>query len=168
VINWCYYPRSDRPPVRARQVVQAFEAIAADVDSSRFDLKSNEVLARLAPHLQVAGFRVEAGKRAGDKISVPVLFGLNGRLEKSFDADANAEADGFVVEVEAGRGVANNQFLKDLFQACMMQDVQYLAIAVRNVYKGRSDFDVVVRFFNTLSASQRLRLPLSGVLIVGY
>jgi hypothetical protein len=168
VINWYYYPKSDRPPDRARQVVQAFEAIAADVDSARFDLKSNEVLARLAPHLQAAGFRVEAGKRSGDKISVPVLFGLNGRLEKSFDADAYSESDGFVVEVEAGRGVANNQFLKDLFQACMMQDVRYLATAVRNVYKGRSDFEVVVRFFNTLYASQRLRLPLSGILVIGY
>lgn len=29
----------------------------------------------------------------------------------------------------------NNQFLKDLFQACMMQDVDYLVIAVRNEYR---------------------------------
>ena len=36
-----------------------------------------------------------------------------------------------VLEVEAGRGVVNHQFLKDLFQACMMYEVNYLAIAIR-------------------------------------
>ena len=89
-------------------------------------------------------------------------------LEKSFDADAYHEAGGFVVEVEAGRGFTNNQFLKDLFQACMMRDVFYLAIAVRNQYKGSADFERTERFFNTLYASQRLQLPLHGVLLIGY
>jgi hypothetical protein len=48
------------------------------------------------------------------KIHVPVLFGANGKVEKSFDADAYSPKAGFVLEVEAGRAVANNQFLKDL------------------------------------------------------
>jgi hypothetical protein len=113
-------------------------------------------------------FKVERGKRASEKIHVPVLFGMNGRLEKSFDADAYHEGEGFVIEVEAGRGVLNNQFLKDLFQACMMHDVRNLAIAVRNTYKGTKDFLEVVRFFDTLYASNRLQLPLEGVLIIVY
>jgi hypothetical protein len=96
------------------------------------------------------------------------LFGLNGQLEKSFDADAFHKEAGFVVEVEAGRGVVNNQFLKDLFQACMMNDVYYLAIAVRNGYKGNRDFEIVCRFMDTLYASQRLQLPLRGILVLGY
>jgi hypothetical protein len=50
-----------------------------------------------------------------------------------------------VLEVEAARGVDNNQFLKDLFQACMMHDVQYLGIAVRNVYPQSPDFEKVNR-----------------------
>ena len=62
----------------------------------------------------------------------------------------------------------NNQFLKDLFQACMVHDVFYLAIAVRNAYKGSRDFDIVCRFMDTLYASQRLQLPLRGILVVGY
>jgi hypothetical protein len=93
---------------------------------------------------------------------------LNGKLEKSFEADAHHDAAGFVVEVEAGRGVTNNQFLKDLFQACMMHDVYYLAIAVRNKYRGNEDFEMVLRFFNTLYASHRLQLPLRGILVIGY
>lgn len=62
----------------------------------------------------------------------------------------------------------NNQFLKDLFQACMMHDVYYLAIAVRTTYKGSQDFETVCRFFNTLYSSQRLQLPLRGILVLGY
>ena len=168
MINWSYYPRSDKAPPLAMAVVNAFQMVAADIDSVTHTLKSNEVLAVVGPHLQQAGFRVETGKGRDDKIRVPVLFGRNGRLEKSFEADAYYEKEGFVVEVEAGRGVTNNQFLKDLFQACMMYDVSYLAIAVRNVYNGSEDYEVMERFLGTLYASQRLRLPLRGVLAIGY
>jgi len=73
-----------------------------------------------------------------------------------------------VVEVEAGRGVVNNQFLKDPFQACMMHNVSYFAVAVRNLYRGSDDFNKVCRFFDTLYASNRLHLPLKGILIIGY
>lgn len=95
-------------------------------------------------------------------------FGRNGRLEKSFHANAFHEDLGFVVEVEAGRGVTNFQFLKDLFQACMMADVYYLAIAVRNTYQKMDDFERIDRFFSTLYASNRLKLPLKGLLAIGY
>ena len=73
-----------------------------------------------------------------------------------------------VVEVEAGRGYLNNQFLKDLFQACMMHNVDYCAIAVRNHYIKSRDFEKVKGFFETLFASGRLQLPLKGVLLIGY
>jgi hypothetical protein len=111
---------------------------------------------------------VETGKKRDMKICVPVLFGKNGRVEKSFDADAYHAEQGFVVEVEAGRGVVNNQFLKDFFQACMMHDVWYLGIAIRNVYRGSRNYERVISFFDTLYASRRLSLPLKGVLILGY
>jgi len=145
-----------------------FERVVEDIDSARHELESNGVLARVAPLLREEGFTVEAGKRKADKINIPVLFGLNGKPEKSFDADAYHEGEGFVLEVEAGRGVVNNQFLKDLFQACMMHDVRYLAIAVRNLYRASNDFERVTRFMDTLYASGRLKLPLKGILILGY
>ncbi len=168
MIQWLSFPRSTRVTPLGVSVVASFEAVAEQIDSKVHDLPSNEVLALAAPHLAAAGFTVELGKKAEQKISVPVLFGMNGKMEKSFDADAYHQAGGFVVEVEAGRGVVNNQFLKDLFQACMMHDVFYLGIAVRNVYKGRHDFEVISRFLNTLYASQRLQLPLRGILVIGY
>ncbi len=168
MIQWGYYPRSSRATPVALAVVQAFEQASHLIDSSVNELSSNQVLAAVAEGLTLAGFAVESGKRADQKISVPVLFGINGRVDKAFDADAYHQAEGFVVEVEAGRGVVNNQFLKDLFQACMMHQVEYLAIAVRNTYRGTPDFERVVRFFDTLYASSRLRLPLNGILIIGY
>ena len=57
------------------------------------------------------------------------------QLEKYFEADAFFDKKGFVLEVEAGRGLTNNQFLKDLFQACMMHNIDYLGIAVRMIYR---------------------------------
>jgi hypothetical protein len=55
-------------------------------------------------------------KRA-DKIQAPVLFGRNGKLDKYFEADGLNEEFKTFLEVEAGRAVANYQFLKDLFSS---------------------------------------------------
>jgi len=168
VIQWQYYPKSDASPPIASAVISAFQSAADVIDSAHNTLDSNDVLAAITPQLQAAGFQVESGKKAADKIQVPVLFGRNGKLEKWFDADAYHDDAGFVLEVEAGRGVINNQFLKDLFQACMMHGVSHLGIAVRNDYRGAADFEKVVQFFDTMYASNRLRLPLDGILVVGY
>jgi 2-C-methyl-D-erythritol 4-phosphate cytidylyltransferase len=118
------------------------------------------------------GFLVETGKTNQQKIHVPVLYGNNGKVAKAFDADALHPGARFVIEVEAGRAVVNNQYLKDLFQACMMDGVDHLAIVVRNTYKSATmkshDFETVVKSFETIYASTRLRLPLSGILVIGY
>ncbi len=168
MIQWQYFPKSRMAPPIADTVVAAFESVATAIDSSLYTLESNLVLQALAPHLLSSGFKVESSKAKADKVKVPVLFGRNGRVEKSFDADAYHAEQGFVLEVEAGRGVVNNQFLKDLFQACMMHDVQYLGIAVRNIYRQSPDFEKVNRFFDTMYASTRLQLPLQGILVIGY
>lgn len=168
VLNWAYFPKSSKAPPVALSVVEVFEKAHPEIASHVRNLESNDVLAVVASGLRDKGFLVESGKKVHQRISVPVLFGLNGRLEKAFDADAYHEAEGFVVEVEAGRAVDNNQFLKDLFQACMMHDVQYLAIAVRNVYRRGNNFELVRVFFETLYASNRLILPLRGILVIGY
>ena len=113
-------------------------------------------------------FQIEKSKKSNDKIKVPVLFGQNGKLEKYFDADGYNKATKTVIEVEAGRAVSNYQFLKDLFHSCMMYEVDYLVIALRKNYRGNSDFQNVITFFDTLYVSGRLQLPLKRVLIIGY
>jgi hypothetical protein len=169
MIHWIYFPKSDKPTYLALEVVGAFESVAKEIDSMTHEgQQSNDALGKLAASLQNVGFEVERGKKKSEKISIPVLFGKQGRPEKTFDADAYHANEGFVIEVEAGRGVDNNQFLKDLFQACMMHNVNYLAIAVRNDYRGGDDFETVKVFFETLYASRRLQLPLRGILLIGY
>ena len=72
-----------------------------------------------------------------------------------------------VLEVEAGRGVVNHQFLKDLFQACMMYEVNYLAIAIRRVYKGARDFETVCRFFDHCTQATALNFRWKAYLLLG-
>ena len=168
-INWQYFPKHSPAPSHLLSVVDCFETVSGSIKSSEnVGQSSNEVLGKLRSGLESIGFIVETGKTADAKVKVPVLFGANGKVEKSFEADGYNPQDKVVIEVEAGRGVTNFQFLKDLFQACVMQDVDYLVIAIRNDYRGSDDFSKVKTFLETLYASQRLKLPLAGVLIIGY
>lgn len=165
-INWQFFPKSDEIPFHLREIVSIFEQKSESISSKRFEYNSDTVLSSVRELLLLSGYQVEQSKR--EKIKVPVLFGRNGRLEKSFDADAYNESLKTVIEVEAGRAVSNYQFLKDLFQASVMHDVEYLVIAVRNIYRVSKDFEKVAAFFDTLYASNRLKLPLKGILILGY
>ena len=150
-------------------IVALFEEVADSIDSgTTVNQHSDTVMALLRPGLEKIGFRVEKGKSAEDKIVVPVLFGRKGKVLKCFNADAHSASKGWVLEVEAGRAVDNNQFLKDIFQACMMHDVLHLAVAVRNTYRNSDDFAKVESFLETLYVSGRLQLPLKGILLVGY
>jgi hypothetical protein len=168
MINFQFYPKNKQITHDLRSVVDVFKANVTKFESPKFTLESNEVLNHVANDLNNIGYRVETSKKSSDKILVPVLYGLNGQMEQRFDADAYNEEKGIVVEVEAGRAVTNYQFLKDLFEACVMSDVNYLVIAVRNEYRNSRDFEKVITFFNTLYTSNRLQLPLKGVLIIGY
>lgn len=168
MINYQLYPRSNAMPYELLEVIACFEAALSNIDSANNKLVSNAALAYLEPHLRNIGYIVETGKTTDQKINVPVLFGLNNSIDKSFDADAVSQDGSVVVEVEAGRALTNYQFLKDIFQACMMHDVKYLVLAVRNDYRGRNDFKKISAFLETLYISNRLQLPLEGILLVGY
>lgn len=168
MVAWQYFPKSDIMPEHLLKVINVFKQHEAAFASPNHTLQSPQVLSVLENGLMQIGFKVEKSKKAKDKIKIPVLFGRNGKLEKSFEVDAYHEDTGTILEVEAGRAVTNYQFLKDLFEACMMHNVYYLAIAVRKEYGGRADFEKVITHFDTLYASGRLQLPLKGILIIGY
>lgn len=168
-IRWQYYPKSNETPKNLMKIVDIFEKNEKHVNSFSNTLKSDQVLEKLRSDLVSIGYIVEKSKKLEGKIKIPVLFGENGKVEKSFDADAFEKKSGTVLEVEAGRGVMNYQFLKDLFQACMMPNTNYLVIAVRQIYLNTyKDFDTVKKFFDSLYASKRIELPLKGILIIGY
>ena len=175
MINFQFFPRSHGVTPRIREIIECFKTVDKEKGAS-VHLKSNDMLALLRPHLEQIGFKVEAGKAKDQQISVPVLFSENDEVDKSFAADALSEDHKIVIEVEAGRAVFNNQFLKDIFQACMMYEVEYLVIAVLNEYTFRSsgkqqvahDYLTVKTFLETLYISNRLQLPLKGILLIGY
>lgn len=175
MINFQFFPRSHGLTSEMRAVIDCFE----DVDKGKYSgasLKSNEMLALVRPKLEALNYRVESGKKKDEKIAVPVLFGENASIDKSFFADAVSSDGRIVIEVEAGRAVFNNQFLKDIFQASMMFDVEYLVIAVLNQYHYKvngkdsihKDYAEIKTFLETLYVSNRLRLPLKGILLIGY
>lgn len=168
MLRFQFFPRSQGITKQIQNIITCFEIEFDKIKSPDFNLSSNSVLEIIRPHLEKNGFICETGKTQERKISVPVLFGFDNKIDKSFNADAVSEDGKIVIEVEAGRAVDNNQFLKDIFQACMMFEVEYLVIAVRNDYRGGNDFAKIYAFLETLYISNRLHLPLKGILLMGY
>ena len=168
MLRYQLFPRSVGITKQIQQVIECFELVYDEIKSPEKELKSNEVLHVLRPHLENIEFTVETGKTRGKKIPVPVLFGLNNSIDKFFNADGISNDGRVVLEVEAGRAVANFAFLKDIFQACMMHGVEFLILAVRNDYRAGDGFGQVYTFLETLYISSRLALPLKGIILIGY
>lgn len=168
MIKYQFFPRSRGLNEEMRKVIDCFSVVNDSISSDNKDLKSNDVLAALRPHLEQLDFIVETGKSKENKIDVPVLFGVNNKIDKSFYADALSKNGKIVIEVEAGQATENHRFLKDIFEASMMFDVEYLVLAVRNKYRTHKDFERVFNFLETLYISNRIYLPLKGILLIGY
>ena len=154
MIRYQFFPRSHGITEDVKAVINCFKTVDTDISSDNLKLNSNAVLEKLRPHLEAIDYFLETGN--------------DNEIDKSFNADALSKDGKIVIEVEAGRAVDNNQFLKDIFQACMMFEVEYLVIAVRNDYRGSDDFKKIYTFLETLYISSRLHLPLKGILLVGY
>jgi|SRR5579871_6084993 len=168
MIQFQFYPRSVGLVGPMADVVKCFQQVASLISSPEHSLSSDAVLHQVGPALERAGFKIEKGKNRNQKIKVPVLFGLNDTIDKYFDADAISLDGKVVVEIEAGRALDNYAFLKDVFEASLMSGVEYLVIAVRNQYRGSRTFDRISVFLETLYISNRIRLPLRGILLIGY
>ncbi len=168
MIRFQFFPRSQGITQNMSLIINCFENEIEKIKSPEFNLSSNEVLEVVRKNLENIGFNCETGKSAAQKIHVPVLFGYDNKIDKSFNADAVSRDGKIVIEIEAGRATENNQFLKDIFQACMMFEVEYLVIVVRNIYRGHKDFEIIHTFIETLYISNRLHLPLKGILLIGY
>ena len=163
-----FFPVNKKTPEHLESTIKVFSEHEAKINSHKHRLTSNSVLGVLRKNLEAVGFRIERCKKKGEKIKMPVLFGENSQIIKSFDVDGYHEDLKTVLEVEAGRGFLNNQFLKDFFEACIMVDVDYCVIAVCNIYLKSNDFEKVKGFFDSMYASDRMKIPLQGLLLIGY
>jgi hypothetical protein len=170
---WTYFPSRARPPAWVHGVVAAF-ADAYDGDEPH--MTSDQKLAQLRPALIELGFEVEGGKKAADKLRRPVLFGELGVEERAFEVDAFHTEQSVALEIEAGRGTQGNAIYRDLIQTSLLIDAQFLVLAVLVDYRftsggksiGSPDYRKTISLLDAIYASNRLVLPLEGVLIVGY
>ena len=168
VLKYQLFPRSIGITTQIQDVIRCFEQTYNEIKSPDNELNSDEVLDILRPYLEEVNFKVETGKSKTQRIYVPVLYGKNNTVDKSFNADGVSNDGKIVLEIEAGRAFANYAFLKDIFEASMMHNVEYLIVAVRNKYRNSDDFDKIYTFLETLYISNRLVLPLKGITLIGY
>ena len=170
---WNYYPRNARPPEWVGGLVQAVANVAGTISTveQRTGLSSDEVLRELSLGLTHLGYVVESGKTKAAKIFRPVLFGENGVPEVSYEIDAFHDGLGVAVEVEAGRGAANNADYRDIVRTSLILDAKYLALLMPITYRSTSSIPAFSRTRQQLEAiyaSNRLKLPFEGILLVGY
>jgi hypothetical protein len=175
--RWTYYPTRDPPPEWVVGIVEVVAEAQGHIDSAQVTgLTSDRVLEHLRPGLEKRGFRVEAGKRAADRITLPVLFGERGLPRVRYDVDGVHDDLGVLLEVEAGRGARGNAVYRDLIRTSLIVNARYLALGVMQEYHHQSGGKaIVVRSYedakdqiDAIYASQRLRLPFEGILLFGY
>lgn len=176
-IRFATFPRTRTPPEFLRELVEVFERHAGEIGTSSTvnGLTSDAVLAVLRPDLIELGFVVEASKRDRDKIKRPVFFGENAQPELQYEVDAWHPDWLAGLEIEAGRGWMSNAVYRDLVQAFVMVDMEYLILAVSQAYRYKSggrittshDYDNTVGVADALYAHSRVQMPFS-LCVIGY
>ena len=172
-INWSYFPKTDPLPELLNQTINIFEENHTKIDSTKNDtnklrLSSDKVLKIVEEDFINAGFSVETGKKKDEKIRVPVLYGHQGAIAQAFEVDGWHKEHKIVLEIEAGRAYSNHQFLKDIFEASVMVDIDYLVLAVRNLYNNQKDYQIIRDWLDTLFITKRIKFELKGILLIGY
>jgi hypothetical protein len=169
--RWMYYPSWRQPPEWVNELLVSVRTSQSSIDSNVRHLKSNDVLALLRPRLIDLGYEVEGG---ADRYPLPVLFGQDGRVAKSFNVDAFRPHDAIAVEIEAGGAFENNRILYDLVKMVLGVVVDYGVLIVPQKYETenrrfRDQYEESRKLFDAIWANpERLKLPLEGLLLVGY
>lgn len=163
-----YFPTGNVIDKTSKDILKIFEKHLKEISSKDNVLSSDEVLEIIRDDLLNIGFEVEKSKKKKDKI----IKSVEG---KCFCLDAYMESEGYIIEVEAGRAIENYQILRDLFEACVIKDVKYLCVALRENYAHKNQGkDIVSQHYNKaknlLKAffSSEIKTQLKGVLLIGY
>lgn len=176
-IRFTAFPRTRPPPPFAEALVGVFESHQPAIGTLDRDkgLTSNAILSRLAPDLTSLGFSVETSKADEAKIKRPVFFGEGGRPDLRYEIDSYHPEWRCGLEVEAGRAWLGNAVYRDLIQAMVMVDLDWLCLAVPLGYRRNSlgrrvvsrDYDNTCAVANALYSHDRVRMPF-GLLVIGY
>jgi hypothetical protein len=170
---WQFYPTRSPAPAWVPLVVSAFTAAAPQIDSRvNHGVTSDDALAILRPALVALGYEIEAGKKASGKIRRPVLFGENGSPRVAYEVDGFHPELKIVLEIEAGRGAAGNAAYRDLVRTSLIVDADFLILGMMLEYRSGTtiirSYERTREQIDAIYASERVKLPFTGILLVGY
>ncbi|HEX8240503.1 MAG TPA: hypothetical protein VF574_12255 [Allosphingosinicella sp.] len=173
-IRFSTFPRTEPPPQFTPDIINVFRQweAAISTQTAQKGLKSNDVLATLAPDLVSLGFDVEAGK---SRVKRPVFFGEDGAASLQYEIDSFHPGWRCGLEVEAGRAWLGNAVYRDLIQALVMVDLENLVLAVplgcRRKSLGRDvvskDYAYTCAVADALFGHSRIRMPYR-LIVIGY
>ena len=177
--RWRYFPSYAAPPDWVAPLVSVFTLARAQIDSAVVHekrMESNDVLRVLGDGLVGQGFVVEQGKQKAGKLPRPVFFGDEGTFLRTYEIDTFEPKRGIALEVEAGRATMGNAIYRDLIQASLMVDAQFLVLAVPVEYRYKSgartarepSYAKTYSVVEAIYGSPRLALPFEGLLLIGY
>jgi hypothetical protein len=168
-MEYIYFPLNESIPENFNNLIEIFSSNHKIINSINDDNEnrrnSDAVLKVLAPQLESVGYLVEKSKKSDDKIA---FVYKDDTVSLTFEADAFHKEHKIAIEVEAGRAWDNKQFLKDIFEACLIDDIEYMVVAVRLLYRGRNDFDKVSSWLRAIYSSKKITLSFKGLLLIGY
>jgi hypothetical protein len=100
------------------------------------------------------------------------LFGEGGHPRVAYEVDGYHPELGIVLEIEAGRGAAGNADYRDLIRTSLIVDADYLILGMMLEYRSGKmtlrSYERARDQIDAIYASERLRLPFKGVLLIGY
>jgi hypothetical protein len=177
VIRFSTFPRTDPPPDWCGALVNVFRQHEDNIGTLSLEkgLTSNVVLGVVSEDLSALGFAVDAGKLATQRVERPVFFGENGIPTVRYQIDAYHPSWRCGLEIEAGRAWMGNAVYRDLIQALVMVDVDWLCLAVPNGYRYTSggklvvsrDYDNTRDLADAIFGHTRLKMPYR-LILVGY
>ena len=168
-MNHIYFPTQSKIPANLQELIQIFDKHKNLIDSSNDDdesrRNSDTVLKVLSNDLENVGYLVEKSKKRKDKISFK--FEMDD-INLTFEADGYHSGHKIAIEVEAGRAWDNKQFLKDIFEASLIDEIEYMVVAVRMRYRGRNDFLKISSWLKAIYKSNKIKMDFKGLLLIGY
>lgn len=171
------FPRTEPPPAFTHDLVAVFAEHRPMIDTIALTkgLTSDRVLTKIRKSLEAIGFEAETGKRQHEKIERPVFYGAQGKPTLRYEIDAYHPEWRCGLEVEAGRAGRGNAIYRDLIQAMVMAQVDWLALAVPVSYKHKSnkrdvsskDYDKACAVAEVLYGHSRFVMPYN-LIVIGY
>ena len=173
--RWIYYPTWAAPDPWVSDLVDVFTKNREPLDSSTSHKKSNEALAIIRNDLEELGYLVEGGSKIST-IYRPVHFGEYGVADRRYQIDSYHPDLKVALEIEAGRTTRGNAIYRDIIQTSLLVGVDYFALGVPQTYsfksKGKqitdSTYEACKSIFDAIYSSDRLKLPLKGVVLIEY